>query len=341
MRKKLTALMLTLMLSTMALCGGALAAEADLSILTPLVDLTASAAMRVGEAPETISDTSTLSSAFVYNFFLMGQQADASLGITADMLTDTAKQADYLSRVFSCGTPALSGILSTGETYDYIGVRLMSSDLSPDGNSVRLMGDLYQAARRLDALTEDEYAQVRWLDKRAVVELRRDTASPVGWKVTAFSVDAELTMEDSTQSYFASAMVEYMSSDLGFSLQYPAVFTESTLKEDATGISGQLPDGSASFFAKKTVNADAWTLEKVIDVRKQETPDAETNINEASGCGRVVTQQNGYTVADIYIVTEDWVYQAQLRYAPALAMDFSLYSDYMMNSFNADEMGIG
>ena len=101
MRKKLTALMLTLMLSTMALCGGALAAEADLSILTPLVDLTASAAMRVGEAPETISDTSTLSSAFVYNFFLLGQQADASLGITADMLTDTAKQADYLSgRVF-------------------------------------------------------------------------------------------------------------------------------------------------------------------------------------------------------------------------------------------------
>ena len=79
----------------------------------------------------------------------------------------------------------------------------------------------------------------------------------------------------------------------------------------------------------------------MIEARKQQDPDADTLINEISGCGRVVTQQDGRTVVDIYIVTSQWVYQAQLSYANSLAMDFSLYSDYMMNSFSADELGIG
>ena len=44
---------------------------------------------------------------------------------------------------------------------------------------------------------------------------------------------------------------------------------------------------------------------------------------------------------DLYIVTEAWVYHAQLCYDASLAKDFALYSDYMMNSFMADELGLG
>ncbi len=328
----------------LALCGimtCAQAEETDLSALTPLVDLTASAAMRVGESSEMISADSTLSQAFVYNFFLIGQKADASLGITADMLTDTSKQAAYLKSTFSCGVPALEGILGTGENYDYIGVCIMDADLSADGKSVRLIGNLYQANGRLDRLTEDEYAEVRWLDKRAVMDLVKDSAAPLGWKVSSFSVDAELDMEETTLSYFNETMVEYINTNLGFAIQYPAVFTDDTLTESSDGISAKLADGTASFFARKTSNTSSWTLAKVIEARKQQDADADTIINEISGCGRVVTQQDGHTVVDIYIVTSQWVYQAQLTYANSLAMDFSLYSDYMMNSFSADELGIG
>lgn len=335
----LTALVMCL---TAALGGAWAEGATDLSATQPLVDLTASAAMRVGETPETIVEGGTLSEAFVYNFFLLGQTADASLGITAAMMNDTAQQADYLARAFSSNQPTLSGILTMGESYDYIGVRVMSADMSPDGESVRIMGDVYQAAARLDTLTEDEYAQVRWLDKRAVMDLRKDAAAPNGWKVASFSVSAELDMEEATQTYFSETMVEYINGEQGFSLQYPAVFTEDTLKEDANGISAQLADGSASFFAKKMANTQGWTLEKVLEARKQENPAVETNINEISGCGRAVVQrEDGHTVADIYIVTDQWVYQAELSYAPSLAKDFSLYCDYMMNSFNADELGIG
>ena len=90
-RRGLAALLALVLL---VLPGGTLAEENDLSALTPLVDLTASAAMRVGETPETIVEGGVLSEAFVYNFFLLGQTADASLGITAAMLNDTALQAD-------------------------------------------------------------------------------------------------------------------------------------------------------------------------------------------------------------------------------------------------------
>ncbi|MGN0970829.1 MAG: hypothetical protein ACI4OY_02665, partial [Aristaeellaceae bacterium] len=77
-----------------ALCMAADCAAAeetpDFSAMLPLLDLTASAALRVGEEPEAITPDGTLSEGFVYNFFLLGQSADASLGITADMLLDPA-----------------------------------------------------------------------------------------------------------------------------------------------------------------------------------------------------------------------------------------------------------
>ncbi len=338
--RRLCALLASLCLIT---AGGAARAEDTVfAALQPLMDLTASAALRVGETPEAVTPGGTLSEAFVYNFFLLGQQAGPALGITAEMLGDVEAQRAYLANAFAATPPALTGILNLGERYDYIGVRVMAADESDDGSAIRMIGDLYQADKPLSGMTESEYAQVRWLDKRAVVEMHRDEAAPGGWKLYAFSVDAELQMEDAAQAYFTQTMVEYISTDCGFSLQYPAVFTEDTLKETADGVSATLKDGTASFFAKRMSNESGWTLSSLLDAKKQENPDAETNMNEISGCVRLVSQRSdGSTQADVYIVTEAWIYQAQLVYSPALASDFALYSDYMMNSFTASELGMG
>lgn len=332
-----------LALLCLVVAGGAARAEDTIfSALQPLMDLTASAALRVGETPETITPGGTLSKAFVYNFFLLGQQADPALGISSDLLGDTEAQRAYLASAFAAQPPELTGILNLGETYVYIGVRPMAADESEDGSAIRIIGDLYQADKPLDGMTESEYAQVRWLDKRAVVEMHRDETAPGGWKLYAFSVDAELQMEDAAQAYFTKTMVEYISTECGFSLQYPAVFTEDTLQESADGVSAALPDGTAGFFARRMSNENGWTLSELLDAKKQETPDAETNMNEISGCVRLVSQRSdGNIQADVYIVTDAWIYQAQLVYAPALASDFTLYSDYMMNSFTASELGMG
>ena len=207
---------------------------------------------------------------------------------------------------------------------------------------MRVMGDLYQADRALAGMTEAEYAAVRWLDRRAVIDLRRSADAPCGWQVYAFSLEAELEMETAAQDYFTKTMTEYMNPELGFSLQYPAVFSEDCVRETASGVEGRLQDGTASFLAERTANDAAWTLETLIAQKKQENPAAETNINEVSGCGRQLTAlEGGGTRMDLYIVTEAWVYHAQLCYDATLAKDFALYSDYMMNSFMADELGLG
>ena len=314
----------------------------DFSAMLPLLDLTASAALRVGEEPETITPDGTLSEGFVYNFFLLGQSADKALGITADMLMDPAAQAAYLTRAFAAGQPELNGILAFEETYPYIGVRPMASEMSDAGDAVILYGDLYQADKPLSAMTEEEYMLVTWLDKRAVAEMRRDDGAPGGWKLYAFSLEAELMMEEAAQNYFADTMVEYMNADLGFALQYPAVFTEDTITEDAAGIAGRLADGSASFYARRRANEGGYTLESYMEQLGKDAPGATASINEASGSGRLISQQaDGATRVDMVIVTDRWIYEAQLCYAPSLAADFALYSDYMTNSFMADELGIG
>ena len=319
------------MLLALCLCGqGAVLAEGEdaLTSALPLIDLTASAALRVGEEPENIAPDGTLSQAFEQNFFLLGQQSDPALGITALLLTDTAAQEDYLRRSFVCGGSAPGTLEAPAEPFDYVGVRVM--------------GDLYQADRALAGMTETEYAAVRWLDRRAVIDLRRSAEAPCGWQIYAFSLEAELEMENAAQDYFTKTMTEYINPELGFSLQYPAVFGEDCVQETDTGISGRLQDGTASFLAERVANDAAWTLETLMAQKKQENPAADTNMNDVSGCGRqLAVLDGGVTRMDLYIVTETWVYHAQLCYDASMAKDFALYSDYMMNSFMADELGLG
>ena len=220
--RKLLALALALCLCVQ---GAAMAEEdASLTAAQPLIDLTASAALRVGEEAERIAPDGVLSQAFVQNFFLLGQQADPALGISGQLLTDTAAQEDYLRQSFVCGGAAAGTLQENATSFDYVGVRVMVVDESEDGSAMRVMGDLYQANRALAGMTEAEYAAVRWLDRRAVIDLRRSADAPCGWQVYAFSLEAELEMETAAQDYFTKTMTEYMNPELGFSLQYPAVF---------------------------------------------------------------------------------------------------------------------
>ena len=94
--RKLLALALALCL---CMQGAAIAEEeTSLTAAQPLIDLTASAALRVGEAAESIAPDGVLSQAFGQNFFLLGRQADPALGITGQLLSDTAAPEDYLRR---------------------------------------------------------------------------------------------------------------------------------------------------------------------------------------------------------------------------------------------------
>ena len=328
----------------MCLMLGSAAAEAmpDFDAMLPLVDLTASAALRVGETPENITPDSTLSEAFVYNFFFLGQTADPVLGITSDMLADTAMQSAYLSRAFSVAQPELSGILAFEETYDYIGMQIMASSMNDAGDEITLYGELYMADGPMAAMTEEAYLQAAWLSHRAVVSLHKDADAPGGWKIDTFTFEPAIVLEEAGAGSLEETMAEYVNADLGFSLQYPAVFTEDVLQEDAGGVQAKLADGTASFFARRVANTQGETLESRVEAIRQQNADATAVINDISLTGRVTSQQaDGHTRVDLVIVTVNWIYEAQLCYDAVWAESFALYSDYMTNSFMADEMGLG
>lgn len=218
----------------------------------------------------------------------------------------------------------------------YCGVRPMAVDESDDGRAVRILGDLYLADAQLEQLTPEQYGRVEWLDRRAVVEVRLEHDA---WQVTSCSLDTELEMEQAAQDYFANTMVAYVNPEMGFSILYPAVFDEKSVTVEENGLFGQVE--GASFCVSCTANEAGWTTESFLEHQKQETPGAETNINDITGTGRLTAQGEGGTLVRLVIVTPEKIYQAQLQYDQSMSREFSLYSDYMMHSFTVDEMGLG
>jgi hypothetical protein len=43
----------------------------------------------------------------------------------------------------------------------------------------------------------------------------------------------------------------------------------------------------------------------------------------------------------VYVVTEKYVYQAQLKYLTTLMSEYSMYNTYLLNSFGVDELAAG
>lgn len=222
------------------------------------------------------------------------------------------------------------------EKDSYCGVRPMAVDASEAGDAVRILGDVYLASAQLEKLTEEEYMRVRWLDHRAVVELRRAEDT---WRVTSFALDAEWEMEQAAQNYFNDTMMEYVDAELGFSIQYPAVFGEKNVTLLENGISGQVE--GASFRVECMPNEENWTTQTLLANIKQEIFGAETNIDMNTGVGILTALEGNEHITCMAVVTPACIYQAELRYDQSLVREFLHYSEYMMNSFSVDEMGLG
>lgn len=319
----------------------------DFDAMLPLVDLTVAAALRVGEIPENITPEGTLSQEMVFNFFLMGKHADASLGITAEMLVDPAQQAAYLQGAFSAQAPSMEGVSPLTEdvadsTYDHIGLQIMASDMNDAGDQITLYGDLYQAEGALADLTETQQMQVTWLSWRAVVTLHKDAQAPVGWKIDSCIFEPTVVLESENGETFQQATVEYMNAELGFSVQYPAEFTEDTLQERSDGISASLQDGTATFDACRTANTQRMTLDERMAQIAQQYEEATVVVHEVSQTGRLTgVREDGFIEVTAVIVTDSWIYEAKMCYAPERATTFAVYSEYMINSLMVDELGIG
>lgn len=316
MKKRWLALMLAGLMLAAPVLGMAEGQEAfDAEQVAPLLNAVTSAAMSGDDAPVNLAEDEALTEAFLLRL----TKALENNGLAAD--------ADSLGRLLSMPLPTQNA--GTGAAVESLTLQVLNVDVSDDGDAATLIGEVV-----------DELGLPT--DVRAVVQLRKEAASPVGWKLCGFTVgDAELE-EALLEGYFAQTMIEYINAACGYSIQYPAIFTEDLIVETPYGIQAELADGTASFSVTRTENADGLTLDAVLTQETQNVPGTLVAVDEVTGSGRSIAfDEDGTTHEAIFFVTEAHIYQAELNYPESQAEDFAQYAEFMMNSFSVDELGLG
>ena len=331
--------------SLMAGMAGVVVADdaniADYQSALPVLDLVASAAISASDFPTVVSDEeSTLESNYITFIFANGLMADASLGVTEDMLTNVAMQEQFLKSIFSAQVPALDVITLPETSDDYIGFLPVYTEAAEDGD-IYLIGELYRGNKPILQMTNEDYKSLTWED-RAIYTLKADETALGGYRVDGFSVGSELLMEVQLQDYTNAILVEYINAKLGFSLLYPSLFDEATFTEDATGASTRTADGSASFTVKRMENTGGMSLSNYASLMAESVDNARLNINEIFQYATVAYDTaEGNTVFMIYIVTDTDVYAAQLTYPTDQSIVYNMYTMYLENSFVVDEVSVG
>ncbi len=335
--------MLLILCLAMGISTGAVAqTTADFEALMPVMDLVCAASQYSPNAPESIGGAdSELTLSFIDAFMKVGQIYGANVGVSASMLSDTAAQAELLGKIFAAQLPELQAVSSTDELSGYIGFQPVTVNSGTDGTSVQIIGEMYLADKPMSEMTEADIANISWID-RAVFIFQYDETALNGFRLTGFSVGTDLTYEQIMMAYDETITVEY-ESNLGFMLHYPAIFGDEIVVEDEeNGISATLPDGSASFFATRMPNENGASLADYVSIVSNGINGSISTVNETIQNGTVTyTTEDGFIVFTVFIVTEEYIYQAEFSYHASKMAEYGMYTSYLENSFVVTELSQG
>lgn len=322
----------------MSVTGAFAQSEGEFDALLPLMDLVCAASLTSPNSPENVPGADgSLSSTFAGTLFQLAAFNGKELQI--DAAEDTQKQAAWLQTVFAAAVPELQEVGSV-EAEKYIGFHPVTVNSLSDGVSVQIIGEMYKAEKPLREMTDEEFISVDWQD-RAVFTFQSDASALNGFRMAGFSVGTDLSAEEIFMDYDAEIAVEY-ESKLGFTLLYPAVFEDEMLVEDDNGVYAQLADGSASFFARRMENENGAALADYVSVVASTVPGSISAVYEDMQYGTVsYVTDDGFNVFEVYILTEENVFVAQLRYQTEMAAEFSMYNAYLENSFVVNELAQG
>jgi len=335
--------MLLILCMCLGLCTAASAQganTADFEALIPVMDLVCSASQYSANAPESVPGAEgQLTVSFTDAFFKVGALYGAEVGITEKMLGDVNAQSQLLGEIFAAQIPTLEPVAMTDEVNGYFGFHPVTIN-STDGVNVQIIGEMYLADKPMRQMQQADYANVTWID-RAVFTFQSDAAALNGFRLMGYSVGTDLALEDAMQTYFQEIAVEY-ESKLGFMLLYPAVFVDELLVEDEDGVSATLADNSASFFAKRFENTNGASLSDYVGIIANGISGSIPYVNEEMQYGTLsYTTEEGYAVFDVFVVTDKYIYQAELSYLTSLMSEYSMYNAYLENSFVINELSQG
>ena len=96
--------------------------------------------------------------------------------------------------------------------------------------------------------------------------------------------------------------------------------------------------GTERLFARRIQNTDQSDLQSYVNVIASGLNGAKATVNDMNNYGTVAyTTDDGYTVFDVYLVSENYIYQAELKFLTEKSGDYSMYCSYLENSFASEE----
>lgn len=320
MMKRLAAVLLALMM----IIGGAGADEAGEFPHEKLVELTVAAMFATGEAPLRFGPDTMLPASFTEQFFLLGRQNPA-FGVTDGMLASGELQMQYLQKTIACSGAETEAISADAQPGERVSMAFSEEDMLwgrynfDEDKALLCRGSVLRGGEPMG------YEVI------AVLRGAADTA--IGWKLESCLI-ADVGDTDFVEQH----MLEYVNSELGFSMLYPAVFQPDMMEVSGTDVSMMLPDDAAALRISREPNEDGWTVASYTEALQFG--------EKAFGASDFAVWEIGHfedgtSYLQIRSFTPEWDYTLIMTYDLPHTPEFTLYQDYVINSFSVEGNGVG
>ena len=96
------------------------------------------------------------------------------------------------------------------------------------------------------------------------------------------------------------------------------------------------------YIAKRFENTNGASLSDYVGIIANGISGSIPYVNEEMQYGTLsYTTEEGYAVFDVFVVTDKYIYQAELSYLTTLMSQYSIYNAYLENSFVVNELSQG
>ena len=293
-------------------------------------------------SPETLGQLEgpevPLSSAFATSFLKYGYAQNSFVGYNEELLTNIQMQRDLLNDIFVSPIPENLTAIDALSVKEYVGFNPTQLQPNADSSCVDVVGEIYVASSQLSSISD--HSQVSW-NNSGLFTLQRAPETETGFRIVQFSLDSAQEVSQGINMHHDVKGVEYISS-LGFSLLYPAIFEDQYLVETDGGVKASLPDESAHFSVTRTENVDSVDIHEHVQALNKEYKDEEIPFNELLQTSNVsYIDEEGMIRNVYYIITNDYIYRAELSYIDEHSAELDIFTEYLKNSFVASELSQG
>lgn len=218
------------------------------------------------------------------------------------------------------------------------GMQIMLASGDESTQTQQLMLELYHIDEDYYLRNEESLLNANWYGS-ALAEVIRDEYAPFGWKLVSWGSADDLEDGSLDRSSDMPELREYINERLGFSVMYPALIPQESLKETETGVQAQSADGKLTFSVNISDTPDA-TLESTLEAMLKPEDSVVETYPEQQYFTLSFTQ-NGQVTTQMVLVAGGKTATASLTY-PADEMEtYAVYASCMVNSFALTALSVG